>query len=361
MSRMPEAPRRHVQRGLRLNVVPSWESGALALGLARREGWAAALDSARSLPGGRGPQALFETPSWPCAVRIRLARRGGVLGPWLGDRFLTARRPERELRLWLSLRARGASLPEPVLAASLRRGPFWHNFFGSVHLEHAIDGAEWLRRSCSKHERVLGTQRLGRALRAFHDAGAVHGDLHLGNVLFEGSGEATRCWLIDLDRTRLLKDVGPARRMQELARLARSLEKQGLGDRLDPRLVARMLAAYCGRDRALRRAMRAAWPREARRWRRHRIGWKLGHWIRRLALASLLVAPLGGSIGPLEAAAPEVLRGPLSLCCVEPKPSRVGAPADALRVVREPRSRPRSRARWRAPTREYPRPTRAGS
>jgi 3-deoxy-D-manno-octulosonic acid kinase len=303
-----EAPHRHVQRGLRLLVAPRWESGAVALGLAQREGWAAALDSASALPGGRGPQALLETPRWPRAVRIRPAHRGGLLGPWLGDHFLTPSRPERELRLWIALRERGAPLPEPVLAASLRRGPFWHNLFGSVHLEHAIDGAEWLRRPCSKHERALGTHRLGRAIRDFHDAGGVHGDLHLGNLLFEGSGEATRCWLIDLDRARLINDVGPARRMHELARLARSMEKQALGSRLDARLVARLLGAYCGRDRALRQAMRAAWPREARRWRRHRLGWKLGRWIRSLALSSLLVANLGGSIGPLEDAGTAGLR-----------------------------------------------------
>jgi hypothetical protein len=191
MTSAPEAPHRHVQRGLRLLVTPGWESGALALGLERREGWATALDSAASLPGGRGPQRLLETPSWPGAVRIRPAHRGGMLGPWLGDRFLTTSRPGRELRLWLALRARGASLPEPVLAASLRRGPFWHNLFGSVHLERAIDGADWLRRPCSERERALGARRLARAIRGFHDAGGVHGDLHLGNVLFEGSGEET--------------------------------------------------------------------------------------------------------------------------------------------------------------------------
>ena len=61
--------------------------------------------------------------------------------------------------------------------------------------------------------------------------------------------------------------------MQELMRLQRSLEKRGLDGVVGPRGRAAFLSAYCGEDRALRRALLACAGREQRRIALHRLGW----------------------------------------------------------------------------------------
>ena len=54
-----------------------------------------------------------------------------------------------------------------------------------------------------------------------------------------------------------------------------SLVKRGFAERVGLRGCARFLHAYCEGDRALRRALLAALPREWRRMTRHRWSWAL--------------------------------------------------------------------------------------
>jgi hypothetical protein len=294
-----ETPCVHGERGLRLLVRPAWEAGALALGLDRRAEGEEALARARCVPGGRDPNRLLESPAWPQPVRVRPARHGGLVGQWLGDRHVWRSRVHCELLRWITLRERGVALPEPVLSLSRRDGLFWRQAFAAVDRPAAVDGADWLAshgRSESPAETrrslIAGAEALARALRAFHDAGALHGDLQLRNVLFEqpegGMGaERWRCLLIDLDRSRLRSAVSSRARMKDLMRLVRSAEKLGYADRIDPRLCARLLSTYCGPDRRLRRALLAAGPAERRRLQRHRLGWRLAARLRRLVALGL--------------------------------------------------------------------------
>lgn len=268
--------------GFRLSVLESWEAGARTLSLDRRAGFEERLARAPRIRGGRASNRLLESPLWPAPVRIRLARRGGLLGRWLEDRYLSASRSHRELSRWQTLYERGVALPRPVLSASRRDGIFWRHALGAEDRPEAIDGADWIeqcRASGEPGRLEAGAAEVGRALRRLHDADALHGDLQLRNLLFEACPEDRerpwRCWLVDLDRTRLLRSVSPAARLQELMRLARSIEKLGHARCLTPRTRSRLLSGYCAGDRALRRAMRRAAPREIRRLRRHRISWRL--------------------------------------------------------------------------------------
>jgi hypothetical protein len=61
----------------------------------------------------------------------------------------------------------------------------------------------------------------------------------------------------------------PSRRMLELMRLVRALHKRGLAAQVGARGCAAGFSAYCGGDRALRRALLAHLPRELRRLARH--------------------------------------------------------------------------------------------
>ena len=265
----------------------------LALGWADAAGFDASLAAAASLAGGRGPQRRIDLPGSSLGLRLREARRGGVLANLLADRFLSPARVERELALWLRLRDRGAPLPAPVAAVARRRGPLWQTHFAALEHPHAVDGLAWLASAPSPEALRRGIEAVARGLRRFHDAGAVHGDLNLRNVLIEpGGSSGPECLFIDLDHARSLASVPTSLRLEDGMRLLRSLEKRGFAPLVDARLRARALAAYCADDRRLRHALVAA--RGAERWRlqRHRIAWRVQKIFSRSVVAGLAVVAL---------------------------------------------------------------------
>ena len=117
-------------------------------------------------------------------------------------------------------------------------------------------------------------------MRAFHDAGARHADLHLGNLLFRARGADFDIWVIDLDGARLAEPPSAQERMQELMRLQRSLVKHGLSERLGIRARASFFAAYTGGDRVLRSALLSSLPRERARLAWHVLGYRLARRLR---------------------------------------------------------------------------------
>ncbi|MBK7948686.1 MAG: hypothetical protein IPK00_08055 [Deltaproteobacteria bacterium] len=260
--------------GHRLWVARELEAVVEALGFGDALTFRAALADGRLVEGGRAPHRLLALPGRVERLRVRPARRGGVFGGLLGGRYLSPERAPRELALWLSLRRRGVPLPTPVAAIASRRGGLWSCHFAALEREGARDGRAWLAAAPSPRALRLAALAFARALRRLHDAGVVHGDLNLRNLLIEGEGDALACLFVDLDHARARAVVSPRDRLAELARLARSLEKLGLADRVDARLRARVVVAYCGSDRTLRRALLASQGREQRRLARHRIAWR---------------------------------------------------------------------------------------
>lgn len=289
-----------IQRpGFRLRLSPGFALGAEQLGLDRPAGLAKALSSPSSAPapGGRGDNYLLESPAWGEPVRIRPMRRGGWLGPLLGGRFSSPRRAEREFDTWQSLEQAGAPVPRIALAAAERRGLFWSLFVGTEERVRAVP-FDRLIQAFDDNPRALcpWAHAAGASVRSLHEAGALHGDLHPGNLLAEPEGGAhnspasardpdrialgrPRVWLIDLDRAVLCgaqtssSTPTPGQRMRELMRLDRSLLKTGAAAARHPRVRAAFLAGYCQRDRRLRRALLAHGPREQRRTWLHRFGW----------------------------------------------------------------------------------------
>jgi hypothetical protein len=116
----------------------------------------------------------------------------------------------------------------------------------------------------------------GRAVRRLHDAGGLHADLHVKNLLVLPDGAVLAA---DLDGARLVPG-GPARegRARQILRLDRSLVKLGFrsGRAVPASDRRRLVRAYLGDDRPSRE--------ESLRWRRrqkselarHRLGWRLG-------------------------------------------------------------------------------------
>ncbi|CAM9839465.1 unnamed protein product, partial [Discosporangium mesarthrocarpum] len=274
VSARPPAPPEDVPPGPRRVVIAKgFQAQPGAAALARNP--AALLDRADVVAGGRSPHRALPARDWGTVVRVRPGRRGGLLGPLLGDRYATPVRCFREHALVESLDAEGLPVPTPVFAAAWRSGFGWRCVVATVERERAVDLAGWLDRSPSARARTAAARAIGRTLRSLHDAGVTHGDLQLRNLLLEpGSSEdAPRCLAIDFDRARRGSPLPPASRMREWMRLVRSFHRTGRDAALTARIRAAALAAYCGGDRELRRAMLHHLPRERARLHRHRLGW----------------------------------------------------------------------------------------
>jgi 3-deoxy-D-manno-octulosonic acid kinase len=260
---------RRLQRdGALLWVNPRFDEPVHALDLldptARERAWRGAATE-----GGRGPAARLALADGD-SLLLRRSLHGGALGPLLGDRWLTLRRPLAELRVTSALRAAGAPVPTPVLALGWRNtGLLWQAAVGTVVEEDTVDARAFLEAAPDPQAVGEATTAAGLAIRRFHDAGGRHADLHLGNLLLRTSPAKPRAVVIDLDKARILDQVTAARRMRELMRLYRSVVKRRLLKPLGPQGVRRFFEAYVGSDRDLGRALLTHLPHELRRLRLH--------------------------------------------------------------------------------------------
>ncbi len=203
---------------------------------------------------GRGRSIRVETPAGP--LLLRGVVRGGLLAPFLGDALPGPGRPLREVRVTAALAAAGAPVVRPALALAVRRaGPAWRGVVATWLEEGTRDGIDFLASAPDPALRAAAAAAAGRALRRFHDAGGMHADLHLGNLLVRVVEPAPEILLCDLDRARLARRVPPRRRAREIARLYRSLLRRGLRDGLSEADLERFAQAYTGEDRFLRRAL----------------------------------------------------------------------------------------------------------
>ena len=84
-------------------------------------------------------------------------------------------------------------------------------------------------------------------MRRLHDAGFIHPDLQLRNLLISGAaGEKPEAWLLDVDTCRAIHADGDADRARNLDRLYRSWAKWNRlrGEHLTGADRARFSAAY---------------------------------------------------------------------------------------------------------------------
>ncbi len=260
---------RRLQRdGALLWVNPRFDEPVRALDLldpaARERAWRGAASE-----GGRGPAVRLPLASGETLL-LRRSLHGGMLGPILGDHWLTLRRPLAEVGVTSTLRAAGAPVPTPVLVLGWRSARLlWQAAVGTIVEEDTVDARVFLETAPDSRALREAACAAGLAVRRLHDAGAQHADLHLGNLLLRtGSGEP-RAIIIDLDKAHLVDQVSAARRMRELMRLYRSVVKRRLLDRLGPDGVRHFFEAYVGNDHQFGRTLLTHLPRELRRLRLH--------------------------------------------------------------------------------------------
>ncbi|MBM4055776.1 MAG: hypothetical protein FJ264_14175 [Planctomycetes bacterium] len=161
---------------------------------------------------------------------IRNYKHGGLLGKIFGNVFLNGNRPFNEINIHEVALQNGVPSAEAIAIAKRKiLGGFYSADFitkeisGAVDLMHflAEHPAEYIRES--KKSVILVIAGL---IRKMHDVGIYHADLHLKNILVKKNPDgAFEAYIIDLDKSTVLPQLTLSKRMKNLLRLDRSLEK----------------------------------------------------------------------------------------------------------------------------------------
>jgi 3-deoxy-D-manno-octulosonic acid kinase len=277
---MSERPgfRRMQAGGTVVSVAPSYQAELRGLKLHEPGGLESLLTSRRASPlgGGRTGSFRIELPESGRCIHLRPIAHGGLLRRLTGRRLLGLARPLAELEVTAWLLENGVAVPEPVGVVARRRGLFWEASLATAFETGSTSGGAFLRSGARRSRVIEAAQAAGRAIRAFHDAGARHPDLHVDNILIREPGDEQHAQVvvIDLDRVRIEPEVAASRRMTELMRLYRSLEKRRLLNEESDRICSAFFGAYCGGDRSLRAALLANAKREQLRVAAHALAYR---------------------------------------------------------------------------------------
>jgi 3-deoxy-D-manno-octulosonic acid kinase len=169
---------------------------------------------------------------------VRHYRRGGLLAPVTGDRYLrgwSLPRPFAEARASELCRERGIPTPPVMAAAVYGRGPVYRGDLITRYLPDSLTLGAYLEgRRGSGGEGVEALALAGDLARLLAKKGVHHPDLNVGNILLEAASHPPVGHVLDLDRVRVVESGRPLSPDRMLRRLARSLRKwqEGRGDRL---------------------------------------------------------------------------------------------------------------------------------
>lgn len=206
-------------------------------------------------------------------VFVRPYLHGGVLGRVTGDLHAGDGRFASEVAAHVAAAAAGVPVCDALGYVSRGAGPFRRGWLLLREIPGARDVLEVLcqRADCrtAVRERADVLTTAGRAIRALHDAGLDHPDLHLKNLLLGPDGVVR---VLDLDRCRLRDALPRERRLAGLFRFDRYAAKQaaaGLPVSRTDRL--RVLRAYAGADWPARDELRALAARLRREIARHAV------------------------------------------------------------------------------------------
>ncbi len=216
-------------------------------------------------PGtGRGGLALFDLGGLP--VVGKRALHGGLAASLLGGLYLGAGRALAQIEVARRLEQAGVPAPE-ITAVGWR--PALLLFRALAIVTRAIPGARNLYEVAQagpawplRHAILKKTAEL---IRRMHDAGFLHADLNVTNLVLGDDRPGDRLHVVDLDRGRFVRSITESQRCRNLARLRRSYEKWIAGRRpLSRREEILFLRSYCRSDRELlRRLLGAAPPRRS--------------------------------------------------------------------------------------------------
>ena len=162
---------------------------------------------------------------------VRQFVHGGLWGKVAGDLFLGRERMTEELRVHLHARTQGVPTCEPVALRTERSwGPFTRGYLVTKKLPETCNlkvlcerAQEGLTASPQQKRALIG--RLVRAIAAMHDAGILHADLNVKNLLVKDYPQDPRVFIIDFDKACIQESVPLEKRLRNLVRLDRSVMK----------------------------------------------------------------------------------------------------------------------------------------
>ncbi len=164
-------------------------------------------------------------------IVVRHARRGGLFAPLLQDRYFGRPRFLREIEMSRLLANAGITTPAVVAGVMY---PVGLGHRADVATER-IDGRDLAEiffgpnpPAGKERAEILGS--VGRLVRRLHDAGLIHPDLQLRNILITSDPTALPPYrptavLLDVDTCRPFAPADESTRRWNLARFARSWEK----------------------------------------------------------------------------------------------------------------------------------------
>jgi tRNA A-37 threonylcarbamoyl transferase component Bud32 len=224
---------------------------------------------------GRGPIVRFSLAG--LAAIGKLARHGGVLAPILGDLYLGRRRIFDQAMTAQRLEAGGVATPR-ILAVGTARvlGPIHRQAIVSRELHGAQNLLDLATVGMTHSRRSDLLIQCADLLRRMHDAGFLHADLNVGNIVLERDRQREVLHIVDLDRGRFVRVVSRRQRLANLERLLRSYEKWIAARlHLTPREEIRFLRRYAQGDRSLLRFLARSLARHRTRLGPRRLCWRL--------------------------------------------------------------------------------------
>lgn len=179
------------------------------------------------LRGGRGSVWRVQTDTHETLI-VRAYRRGGFVRHFLRDLYWDRPpRPFTEFVATETARQRGVPTIE-VLGAYVR----WTNriFYRGLLISREAQGfhnlSEWLQTHPTGPPRTATLTAVAHTIAAMHNAGIVHTDLNLTNILVQPCSTSPQILFLDFDRAQVLSNPVPrSQREQTLRRLHRSLRK----------------------------------------------------------------------------------------------------------------------------------------
>jgi 3-deoxy-D-manno-octulosonic acid kinase len=164
---------------------------------------------------GRSPLRFIE----PDMV-VRTLMHGGAFRHITGKRFLSPNRTIRELKVSAYLRAHGIRTPEILAVRLIKEGLFYSIDVVSAFIPDSKDLLVHFEKDHTDNLEHL--KKSGLLIRAIHDLGVYHTDLHIKNLLLDNSGNL---WVLDLDKAYQFALLPEFMKQMNLKRFMRSIKK----------------------------------------------------------------------------------------------------------------------------------------
>ncbi len=171
---------------------------------------------------GRSPLRFIE----PDMV-VRTLMHGGMFRHITGKIFLSPNRTIRELKLSAYLAAHGIRTPEILAVRLIKEGLFYAIDVVSRFIPDSKDLLVHFEKDHTDNLDLF--KKSGLLIRAVHDLGVYHTDLHIKNLLLDNSGNL---WVLDLDKAYQFDSLPEFMKRMNLKRFMRSIRKWQTKDRI---------------------------------------------------------------------------------------------------------------------------------